>query len=705
MRILLVATTIAATLTACGKKDEPQADTTPPATEVANAQADNPPPDGDGGEPRPRRDPEPTAPPVEASSETLAARALERVPADAPLVLVVRPQAVLEAFGYAALLEKYSAMASDFIGPVADLVGADPTRPEGWVKLGLDQGAPAGAWLTDLEPGGVVTFVGLKDRKAFEAAIQAIAKKAEVELSSEPLGASTLYTRAGADRLALLTTDEALFFVTLYRGTGAADIARGVAQRTKEQSLAGRADFAALAGKLKSPDGGLVFRFAELLNFEPERATWLSQGRAELQSQLDEAKKGNDAELVASLTRQLEENAEMEARYNKRNEAEATLIKRLFSGFGEVVAGLDVGPEGVDIDARLPMAADAMVAGLLKKGETPLPVLKLSKGLPLFSVGGAVDVKVGLELLDLMAAADGESLEEGKAALKAELGLDLDAELFAHLDGRLGFVLTGDLMAALKSGDPSKALGGAFIAGLSQPDAIKTLLGRLAEIKPLAEVVQWDAESATLKVKLPEDRDVFVTVAGSYLVASTDASAKSGLEGSATFVDAANPWLKARLMRPGVGAVLTLDQSFVGSWLFAMGGGRGSFVSPPEDGESEETKALRAELAKLDAEIDTLRTQVEEARMRPFIDAFHKLGVSAQTATLTEGHLEMTMGLYTRDATLAEAVAAITAFAMEGASRGEPSPDEVKLRELENKRWELESQLMRPKSFEEIKPE
>ncbi|HRE91482.1 MAG TPA: hypothetical protein PK095_20355, partial [Myxococcota bacterium] len=646
-----------------------------------------------------------TAPADAASSETLAAAVLARVPADAPLVLVLEPQAVLEAFGYAALLEKYSPMASDFIGPMADLVGADPTRPEGWAKLGLDQAAPAGAWLTDLKPSGVVTFVGLKDRKAFEAAIQAIAKKAEVELSSEPVGANTLYTRAGADRLALLTTDEALFFVTLYRGTGAADIARGVAQRTKEQSLLGRADFAALAGKLKSPDGGLLFRFGELLKFEPKTASWLGEGRAELQTQIDEAKKNNNAELVAELTRQLESNLEMEARYNKRAEAEAALTKRIFSGMGEVIAGLDVGPEGIDIDARLPMAADAMVAGLLKKGETPLPVLKLAKGLPLFSVGGQIDVKAGLELLDLMAAADGESLEEGKAFIKAELGLDLDAELFAHLDGRLGFVLTGDLMAALKSGDPSRAMHGAFIAGLAQPDAIKALLAKLPEIKPLAEMVQWDAATSTLKTKLPEDRDVFVTVAGSFLVISTDADAKSNLEGAPTFVDAANPWLKARMLKPGVGAVLTLDQSFVGSWLFAMGGGRGSFMPAPQDGESEETKALRAEIAKLDTEIEALRTQVGEARMRPFIDAFHKLGTSGHTATLGDGHLELTMGLYTRDATLADAVAAITSFAVEGVNRDEPSPDELKLRELENKRWELESQLMRPKSFDEIKPE
>lgn len=702
MRTLLVATTLAATLTACGKKDEPKADTTPPAAEVANAPADNPTPDGEA---RPRRDPEPNAPTEAASVETLAAPALARVPADAPLVLVMKPQAVLEAFGYATLLDKYSAMASEFMGPVADLVGADPTRPEGWAKLGLDQAATAGAWLTDLEPGGVVTFVGLKDRKAFESAIQAIAKKAEVELSSEPLGANTLYTRAGADRLALLVTDEALFFVTLYRGTGAADLARGVAQRTKEQSLAGRADFAALAGKLKSPDGGLVFRFGELLKFEPKTASWLADGRTELQSQLDEAKKNNNAEMVAELTRQLESNLEMETRYNKRAEAEAALTKRIFSGMGEVVAGLDVGPEGIDIDARLPMAAEAMVASLLKKGETPLPVLKLGKGLPLFSVGGQIDVKAGLELLDLMAAADGESLDEGKAFIKTELGLDLDAELFAHLDGRLGFVLTGDLMTALKSGDPSRAMHGTFIAGLAQPDAIKALLAKLPEVKPLAEMVQWDAATSTLKTKLPEDRDVFVTVAGSFLVISTDAEAKNNLEGTSTFVDAANPWLKARLLKPGVGAVLTLDQSFVGSWLFAMGGGRGSFVPPAQEGESEEKKAIRAELDKLDAEIDALRTQVEEARMRPFLDAFHKLGTSGHGASLGEGHLELSMGLYTRDATLADAVAAIVGFAMEGANRDEPSPDELKLRELENKRWELESQLMRPTSFEEMKPE
>lgn len=698
LKSVLLATAVASSFTACGKKEEATVDTVATTTEVT------PEPTVEG-EARPRREPEPSAdlPAKAVSADTLSAPALARVPADAPLVLVLRPQAVLEAFGYAGLVEKYAPMASEVVGPVADLLGADPTSPDGWAKLGLDLSAPAGMWVTDLRPSGVVTFVALKDRKAFEAAMTNLAKKAEVELTTEPLGAMSLMTQGGSDRLALLVSDDTVYFVSLYRGTGAADIARGVASRTPEQSLAGKAGFAELATRVKSPDGGLVFRFGEIIAKLADQPDYFKGARAGLESQLEEAKKANESERIAELTRELADAIALEERYAKRQEAESALLKHVFSGLSEVVAGLDAGPDGLDVEARLPMADGAAIATFFKRDDKTQSVLKLAASQPLFSMGGTVDVKAGVALLGMMAAADGEDFDEIRKAMKDELGFDLDTEVFARLDGRLGFVLTGDIMKALKSPEPSRELGGTFVAGLSDAEGIKTLLAKLGETPALAEVMSWDKETGTLKVKLPEGRDAFVTVAADHLVASTDPEAKARVEGSATFVDVgANPLLKARLTRPGVGGIVTLEQSFIGSWLYAMGGGRSSFVRAPSEGESEEIKKVREELAKLNEEITTLRSAVEEARMRPLLDALGKLGTMAQTLGVGDKDVELSMGVYTRGGTLAEAVGALVDFGMVGARGGPPSPDEEKLRELENKRWELEDKLSRP-AVEEIR--
>lgn len=123
-----------------------------------------------------------------------------------------------------------------------------------------------------------------------------------------------------------------------------------------------------------------------------------------------------------------------------------------------------------------------------------------------------------------------------------------------------------------------------------------------------------------------------------------------------------------------------------------------SLPEPESSNEPDEKKKIREELAKLQAEIGPLRAKVEEARMKPFLENLGRLGNFAQTARLGDGALELTMGMYPHNATLAEAVAGLVDYALVESRGAAPTPDEDKLRELENLRWELESKLWRADS-------
>jgi hypothetical protein len=115
------------------------------------------------------------------------------------------------------------------------------------------------------------------------------------------------------------------------------------------------------------------------------------------------------------------------------------------------------------------------------------------------------------------------------------------------------------------------------------------------------------------------------------------------------------------------------------------------------EGASAEVKAKYEQLAKLDAEIAPLRAKVEEQQMKPVLDAFAKLGTFAQGLSLDAQGSASTMGIYTT-APVPEVIATLVDLAMTGTQRGgEPSEDDKRLRELEDQRWKLESELMAPK--------
>ena len=121
---------------------------------------------------------------------------------------------------------------------------------------------------------------------------------------------------------------------------------------------------------------------------------------------------------------------------------------------------------------------------------------------------------------------------------------------------------------------------------------------------------------------------------------------------------------------------------------------------PPN--EPPAMKAKREELAKLKAEIATLRAQVEEARMKPALELFDKLGTLAEAVSVGPDGLRATFGLYTNGAKVSDLVMSGVELGLSASNPpAEPSADEKRLRELEDQRWKLQGELDQPTKVEE----
>lgn len=697
-RVSLVLSLAATTALAygCGKKDP-----APAAPAVADVAAPTPDGPGTGGEEagRPRRDPEPTADappsaPAAASASVLEAGPLARAPRDTPFAVVARPAEVLGALGYTDLLKANAEVAAELIQGMVEVTGTNLFETGAWGDIGIDLSRPAGVFGLDLRPSALILFVAVSDAKKLEEFIVGTAKRAGAEFSLEKVGEHTLLTIPGQDRGAVLITADAVYTVTLLRGTGASGVAKELAQREAGSGLLDTAEYKAIVAGVAAPDAGVYFRFGELIERATADTNMLKGPLEGFESQLEEARKAGDAARVAELEREVEYWKEYGVRWARREAAERGLLAHVSKGMSALAAGADFGPEGIDVSLRVPLAANSTLGALMVANPDIIQALKVSAEPPLLVAGGRLDAKRFMQIFEMMLAAEGAELDELRGHLKEAFAIDFDADLAAQLSGEVAFAITGNLREAFKSDDPSRTLGGTLALGVTNPEAARAVLARLGGLEVVKEIGSFDAESGVLTIRLPEGRDLAIAVSGNWFVIATDASVGARLGAGETFLDRVkNAKLRSRLGEKGLSTMYSMQLGFVLGWLFVGGTSRGPWGGDAVEGEPEDKQKIRAELQALEAEIAPLRAKVEEARMRPFLDALDKLGNYAQTTRVGPAGLEMTLGLYPEGATLAEAVAAVVSYAMSEGRGAPPSPDEEKLRELENKRWDLERQL------------
>lgn len=683
----------------CGKKEPPPSET------AADVAAPAPEAKPEGSQPRRELEDAPEAKKAVAAPALpgpFATAGLYAVPKNAPFVAVGSIKKILDGFGYAALMGKYGALLGGATQQMIQITGKDFTQLAAWSEIGVDLEAPSGVFMPELDKQAMVVFVPLSDAAKLLAFVADITKKAELPLTSEKLGEATLFTMGERDRNAWLVKDGFFYSVNVMRGNGAAAIAKEIAARKEADSLVSSADLKAQLEGVTADEAGLFVQVRAIA--EATAMANRSEIPNSISPALDEAKKRGDAAEIARLEAALKEEQTYVDKMNRRRAAETELVKSIVSTLSTLTVGFDLSDDGVEAQVRLPVAPGGELLGLMRNATEPQLLLKALKGEPLFLVSAQLEPQRFVALFEKMMEADGDGddLAQAKAQLKDKLGVDVDQDVIAQLTGEVGFALTGDVATLMKSKDPRQAMGGTFILGLKSEDGLKALVAKLAGMEGIGQVAKWDAATSTLSLTLPDMPPATLVFAGNRLVVSSDPETGARLAaGTSIAGSVANPKLKALLERNDLAGLMLLKQSFIASWLYASFGGDG-WEPPVPPNEPPAMKAKREELAKLKAEIATLRAQVEEARMKPALELFDKLGTLAEAVSVGPDGLRATFGLYTNGAKVSDLVMSGVELGLSASNPpAEPSADEKRLRELEDQRWKLQGELDQPTKVEE----
>jgi hypothetical protein len=588
------------------------------------------------------------------------AAALSLLPADTLFVAAVAdPAGALDTFGRARMVERFRAEYDEAAAAVKAATGHDLLDPATWPQIGVDPHGPLGfAWL-DLADETFAVFATLTDAAALESFLVRVGAREQDPVTATAVGAARVLrtTQGGHFRLVLRDGQAVLIF------SGEGDEVAEAAARTVAQQ--GPADSLAASAAFRGALDGLAFGTAGALWLDLRRVfelvTTTLDDRAEVswwQMELDRARNEGRADDVAYFRSRLDEERETHADRLARRELQRAFLMDLAASTGSLAVGVELGRREVRLRAVADLPRDSLLGRLIRPGDgVPLLVRALGER-PLHLSHARLDLDAALALFERFLAADGEDLDEGRRALRAELGLDLDHDIVAAFDGELGVAVTGAIPSRSDGGTVDwSGLGGALVAGVRDEGKARALLERTlgrAELSALAT----RTPTGGFRVAVPFWRTLHVEIAGGALLVTTDegfvARARTG---------AAGAWLSG-LGTEGLGALLrddraagtyVADLSLFASWLLAFEGGFGGgpmaelvegLGGPGEVPLSPESRRIADEIAALERSI----REQEEATQRQQADATKRLvelfGTTAKTGRVEGDRVATCGGLY-----------------------------------------------------------
>lgn len=589
-----------------------------------------------------------------------SAEALSYLPGNTAAVFVLAsPAKLLGAFGYEQLRAAGGERMAEASRELIEATGHDLLDPAVWAELGVDLNGPMGGAGIASEQEPYVIFLTIGDRAKLDAAITAAFAKGEREATREKVGDADLIAAQGYDRNVILIRGKTVMIVGVDRHDGARALAQKVATQDAATSLARAVEFTAAVKPLEGSQDALV---------------WGNLGLGVRMVMMREGHGG------------------------RRAAAQKAMFDKVLKGVSGVAMGGTVKDRALEVSAFLPLAGDALLRRLVKNFDGLPAAFTATSETPLFGMALRLDPKVVIEFMEASMAAEGESLDEVRAAAKEMGGVDLDKDVFGVFDGRASFVMTGDLSGLAKEErfDP-KALGGAVVIGLANADGLKSLLG-MASKMDLPKGIKIDP-SGTMDLPMPTGHTLHIRLAGNNLVATTDQALADRLvagDTSASFLaKVSHPDLKALMSRPNQAGWFMMPQQIAGLWLMVGKSSDPMAMRPEEaiDGASEKSPeriAKEKELAALRATLAETSKARDAAQMASATALFDKLGTFAETVEVTEGGLRVRAGEYL-GGTPAELVSAILA-AMQQKDAAREQEDDLykKLFELENEVRALE---------------
>lgn len=616
---------------------------------------------------------------------------VELAPVDHPSQLLPRGAVLLvtgtsfdraaEAFERDRLVAAFGPQYTSLRAVIVGSLGHDLLDPKAWPEVGLDPGGTIGVAVSGVGPDAkIVLFASVSDRKKLVDAIRGVAGKAEVEMVEEAYGSASILRPKGEAKDGVVVLRDRFAALVIDTGKGNLDYAKLMVTMDPNVSLASQAAYRKATGGLRAADLVTYLDVSTMVDQVNARNSEISAKPPNnwAQEELDRAKReGASPERLAELERQVEQVRQDEARWRKRDEGERALAELVVSGIEGVGITATAKRSGPVLDGRVVAGPDAFVRRLLvnRTGTSALPVAM--NGAPLWCGAGRIDPTTGLELLEAMAAADGQEPAEFMAEGKRALGLDLAADVVPVLGGDGELCLAYEGTPGEGRMDPKTQLGLGAIIQTTDAAKAKYVLAKIATSdSEIGKRMKKRGEGYTLDV--PDWRTVHLQTAGDRVVVSTDPELAKRLA-------AGDPGSMPSKIRPpgamgaiglsGTAASQVVDLSLSVLWTML---GRSSTSGPvvvargltQEEMEkvplSAKTKKAKKAMDKAYARVQALEGKREAAEMKQVLAFTDGLGVLVTAASEDDRGFTLTGGQFLR----AESLGAVLESLLRAATGG-----------------------------------
>ncbi|MFH1531823.1 MAG: hypothetical protein ABIK09_13950, partial [Pseudomonadota bacterium] len=504
--------------------------------------------------------------------------------------------------------------------------------------IGVDPKAPIGfAWLSWEEEAGVA-WIRLTDPEKFKVTVYKLAGLAKETVTPETMGDALILSFRGEGEVKVVLRGEFAFLVFSDDGDEEAmGYARRIASTDRAGSILEVERFKSLVGALESGrDGALYLDVATLVDQVLGQGTKMrAQSSSWAETELKNAREQNaDPAEIERLTKQVEEESAWQKRYQKRQEAEADLARKLWGGLGAVALGAEIGVNSVNAHA-VASVDGGMVIELFGKSEGRPLITKVVSGKPWFLAGATVDVATYRALFEKLLATESTEWSEVEEGARTLLGVDSTKDILALLDGQMGLYMGGKLLPRADPPESFRELEGGAYVGIKDPAKVAALLEKIAAHPKVAKRVK--AVDGGWELVVPEWRTVYVKAVDGYLVATTDTAfidrvVKGG--GGDWPGSMGNGELEALFTKTDANAAWMMDMALVGYMTFASFAGRMESAAeiapgPDEAPYSQAWTDKKKEIEDTEKSIEDARTRLETEEFEVLRAMFGAFGVTA----------------------------------------------------------------------------
>lgn len=446
-------------------------------------------------------------------------------PEVAMLAEAIDPAAVLG--GLFGALDKYQSI-DRWRNELSGYLGGDLFDANQWAKLGFDSHGPAGFGLLDGASGSGFAYLTLIDERAFEQTLLRVVDMfgARDDFGSAEVAHARVY-RLGRRVNVVVRERIALLLYVDNPEDAPRDFVVTAATIDPRESLGRSEGFVWARQQLQPSDDGMVFVNPPALieQLDRQRSEGMDYGVRYAEEELTRARQsGAPPELIRELEARVEEERRWQREHQTREAAERELIRSLFGSIEVVMGAADLQVGGIFGHGRLLIPTPSVLRRMFLAPEHESPLLTALGEPPLFALDGRVDLQVLLEVVELLARAEGETLAEINRKIEIETGVDVIAGLVPALGGAGGIMLTEARKPDSKRlGEVPKSLGLAAYAELLNPEAIRRMLDKIARDKLMGGTLVRAKRGDGWTLRVPKWHDVELTIVGDRLIASTDA--------------------------------------------------------------------------------------------------------------------------------------------------------------------------------------